>query len=180
LRLENLNAFIHQLRTSQDAIPFVEYEFLYLERVKLEERIEEHGLEWYQHLAKYVGEYDELVTWLRLQSPIDTSSARTLEEARGISIGEAEGIRMKREEDIRVAVETFVGWADAQYDAMRREVVASRRKVLRDWVAKKGIYEAEESKRAREGGKTGVGLDVLRGRPRKRAQVEDLAERAGF
>ena len=95
-------------------------------------------------------------------------------------IGEAKGIRVEREEDIRAAVGTFVGWADAQYDAMRREEVTSRRKVLRDWVAKKGVYEAGCSKRAREGGTMGVGLDGSKGRPRKRAQVEDLAERAGF
>jgi hypothetical protein len=163
VRLENLNVFIDQLRTSQNDIPFAEWEFLYLERARLEVEIEGLGLEWYRLLAKYVGEYDELVFWLRLQASVDTSGARTVEEVKAVLTGEVGAIKVKREEDIRAAIGRFVGWADAQYDAMRREEVTLRWWALRMLFAKKGAYRAEPSKRPYEKGEEGEEVALQEG-----------------
>ena len=119
------------------------------------------------------------MSWLRLQASIDTSGARTPEEvkAKAALSGGMKRIRVEREDDIEAAVETFIGWADAQYRMMRREEATLRWWALRMRLVKKGSYKSGRSKGPHGNGE---GVDIPRGRLRKRARADNLAERAGF
>ncbi|KAJ3524625.1 hypothetical protein NMY22_g10913 [Coprinellus aureogranulatus] len=95
-------------------------DFLLVEIFDLEEDIKRLALKWFDFLREYVYEYDELVTWLRLQVPIDTSSAQTPKAVKKKLKRAMKVIREARETEIQAAVETFSDWADAQYEGMRK------------------------------------------------------------
>ncbi|KAJ3529102.1 hypothetical protein NMY22_g9133 [Coprinellus aureogranulatus] len=121
LRWKNIEYFRDLLERGNDFGVTQEHrDFLLVEIFDLEEDVKKLTLKWFDFLREYVYEYDELVTWLRLQVPIDTSTAQTPKAVKNKLKRAMKVIRETRETEIEAAVETFSDWADAQYEGMRK------------------------------------------------------------